>query len=168
MITRRGGLIVELSCMIAVAGLVGCSAAVAEPKNTPIGPNPSLAESDDERILREACGTATIINTLVRLPDIQVTGGEPGTEPITAEAWLESILEAKDRADRLLRTDMGIYADEIEAFASAVLEVSEIPPVAPLAVDSQPDLTEAAAGLAAECEAVGRPIGVVLPSTFGG
>lgn len=165
---RRGGLILSLSCVIALTGLAGCSAPIAEPKNTPIGPNPSLAESDDERILREACGTATIINTLVRLPDIQVTGGEPGTDPITAEVWLESILEAKDRAERLLRTDMGIYADEIEAFANAVLDVSETPPVAPLAVDSQPDLTEAAAGLAAECSAVRRDIGVVLPPTFGG
>jgi hypothetical protein len=149
--------------------LTGCTPVQDPAGFQPVGPNPSITpEPALVTLLKGVCADATEINTLVRLPDMQITGMEPGVDPISADEWTLSIAEAKDRAVALLRTDPGTYNTEIVDFATAVLEVSETPPTAPLPVDWHADLTAASEGLAAECEAVGMGVGVVLPSSFGG
>ena len=156
-----------LGWIVGVALLAGCATAAVE-SPTPTGESSPVADGpSDATLLSRACLEATQINTLVRLPDMQIAGQEPGEEPITADQWRESIATAKQRAADLLTADVGPYDSQVAAFASGILAVSETPPEQ-FEYAPRPELTEATRALNEECIGASMEIGVLVPPSFGG
>ena len=165
---KRSRAVVSVAGLLTAVALAACTSPVVVSKPHPIGPNPTLeAERTESALIRDVCSKATMINTLVRLPDLLITGADPVDQPISEQEWLDSVLEAKERAVDMLRGDTGDYDDEIVAFTTAVIAVSTIPPTS-LENDNHAELTSATAPLGAICDQAGWSIGIVVPPSFGG